>query len=235
MTELEPVYNSEIECPVCGKSTIITKVRSKFVKLVSQDEDFCPHYQTINPVFYEAWVCSQCGYAAHSSVFPDISIHDQKCVLQIITPKWTCRSFCGERDVHQALDAFKIVLYNLMVREASSYEFGKVCLRIAWLYRYMEQEDEECRFLKFAHDYYKKAFTSEHTPGDKLDQYSCMYIVGELARRLKNYEEAISWFGRLISASAKPQERTKIQPRLLENTREMVRLTKEAMGKQDSI
>ena len=70
MADLNPIYNSTLTCPVCDKKIEVTKVRSRFVKLISQDEDFCPYYETYNPVLYEAWVCKYCGYAAHSTVLP---------------------------------------------------------------------------------------------------------------------------------------------------------------------
>ena len=146
MTKLEPTFNSEILCPVCEKKIKVTKVRSKFVKLLKQDDDFCPYYETINPVLYEAWVCNYCGYAAHSTVFKNVTQSGRKAVLEKITQNWTSREFTGERDYKQALEAFKIVLYNLQVREAPFSEFAKICLRIAWVYRYMNNTEEEKRF-----------------------------------------------------------------------------------------
>jgi uncharacterized protein (DUF2225 family) len=234
MTELNPLYTSTTSCPICEKQIEVTKVRSKYVRLVSQDEDYCPHYEGLNPIFYEAWICSCCGYAAHSTVFSEATFHDCKCVREKITPKWTSRSFNGERDIRQALEAFKIVLYNLQVRGAAPSEFAKVCLRIAWLYRYNGEWVNECKFLKFAYDYYRNAYTGEHLGQNKPDEYTLMFIIGELARRLDLKEEAISWFGRVISASARHDEKKKIQPRLLEETRDLIALTRDAMKAKEA-
>lgn len=234
MTEINPVYTIKITCPICEKQIEVTKVRSKFVKLVSQDEDFCPHYEGLNPVFYEAWVCGYCGYAAHSTVFDQVSVYDRKRVYEKITPRWKSRSFNGERDIHQALDAFKIVLYNLQVREAVPSEFAKVCLRIAWLYRYCGDSENEQRFLKYAYNYYQQAFSEEHLGKNKPDEYTLMFIIGELARRLELNEEALSWFGKIITASARPDEKKKIQPRLLEETRDLITLIRDVMKSQET-
>lgn len=234
MNEIKPIYNTTIDCPICGKQIEVTKVRSKYVRLVSHDEDFCPHYEGLNPIFYEAWICNFCGYAAHSTVFSEATIHDRKCVLDEITPRWTSRSFAGERDIHQALDAFKIVLYNLQIRGAHSLEFAKVCLRIAWLYRYTGEWVDEHRFLKFSYDYYRQAYTGEHLGVNKPDEYTLMFIIGELARRLDFNEDAMTWFGRILSASAKPNEKGKIQPRLLEETRDLIVMTRTAMKTKET-
>lgn len=234
MTELNPLYSTSIICPVCDRQIEITKVRSKCIRLLSQDEDFCPHYEGLNPILYEAWICSLCGYAAHSTVFSEASDHDRKYIREKITPKWTSREFTGERDIHRALDAYKIVLYNLQVRGAPSSEFGKICLRIAWLYRYNGEWVNECRFLNFAYNYYQQAYSGEHLGQNKPDEYTLMFIIGELARRLDLLEDAVSWFGRIISASARHDEKDKIQPRLLEETRDLIALTRAAMKAKEA-
>ena len=46
MAKLNPIYNSSLTCPVCDRKIEVTKVRSRFVKLSGQDEDFCPYYET---------------------------------------------------------------------------------------------------------------------------------------------------------------------------------------------
>jgi hypothetical protein len=232
MTELNPLYNSTITCPICEKSISITKVRSKFVKLTRQDEDFCPHYETLNPILYEAWICGNCGYAAHSGAFMETDRNDRRTVLDKISTRWISRDFTGERDMDKALEAFRIVLFNLQTRSAPPSEFGKVCLRIAWLYRYKGEWVDEYKFLKFAFEYYKKAYSGEHLSSGKLDEYSCMYIIGELARRLELYEEAMIWFGKLVSASINPKEKNKIKPVLLQNVQDQIYNIRQEMKKK---
>jgi uncharacterized protein (DUF2225 family) len=227
MAELNPIYNSTLTCPVCDENIKVTKVRSRFVKLSRQDEDFCPYYETLNPVFYEAWICNHCGYAAHSSIFTEATFNDRKQVLDKIKPKWTSRDFTGERDVEKALEAFKIVLYNLQVRGAPLSETGKICLRIAWMYRYKGEWVNEFKYLKHSFNYYKKSYSQEYLSNGRLDEYTLMYILGELARRLELYDEAMQWFGKLVSASANPKEKSKIQPRLIEMTKDQIHITRE--------
>lgn len=234
MAELNPIYNSTLTCPVCEKKIEVSKVRSRFVKLISQDEDFCPYYEMFNPLLYEAWVCKYCGYAAHSSVFTEVSFNDRKMVLDNIKPKWTSRDFTGERDINKALEAFKIVLYNLQVRGAQLSEFGKICLRIAWMYRYKGECVDEYKYLKYSYDYYKKSFSQEYLSKGKLDEYTLMYILGELARRLELYDEALQWFGKLVSASVNQKEKSKIQPRLIEMIKDQIHITREKAKKNEN-
>ena len=51
-----------------------------------------------------------------------------------------------------------------------------------------------------------KAYSREYLSKGKLDEYTLTYILGELARRLELYNEALQWFGKLITASANPEE-----------------------------
>ncbi|MDI9483061.1 MAG: DUF2225 domain-containing protein [Bacillota bacterium] len=233
MAKLNPIYNSSLTCPVCDRKIEVTKVRSRFVKLSGQDEDFCPYYETYNPILYEPWVCKYCGYAAHSTVFTEVNFNDRKQVLENIKPKWTSRDFTGERDIDKALETFKIVLYNLQVRGAPLSEFGKICLRIAWMYRYKGEWVDEYKYLKYSYEYYKNSYSQEYLSNKKLDEYTLMYILGELARRLELFDEAMQWFGKLISASANPKEKSKIQPRLIEMTKDQIHITREKMKKKD--
>jgi len=221
-TGLKPIFDSEVTCPVCESTIKITKVRSKFIKLSKQDDDFCPHYEFINPMLYEAWVCGHCGYAAHNTVFNKVTENGRKAVLEQITKNWTSREFTGERDYNKALEAFKIILYNLQVREAPFSEFAKICLRIAWIYRYMGNKPEEDRFLKYSLDYYKKAFSRENSKNNNIDEFTLMYIIGVLAKRLNITSEATLWFSRLISFASNPAEKDKVKPALLENAREQI-------------
>lgn len=232
MTELKPIYDSETTCPVCDSKIKVTKVRSKFIRLLKHDDDFCPYYESINPVLYEAWVCSNCGYAAHNTVFDKVTSSGRNAVLEKITKNWTSREFTGERDYERALEAFKLVLYNLQVREAPYSEFAKICLRIAWIYRYMGNKAEEERFLKYAYDYYKKSYTRETSKNSALDEYTCIYIIGVLAKRLNLTTEAVQWFSRLISFASDPREKDKIKPILLENARDQIHQIRSEMHEQ---
>lgn len=220
------IYDKEVVCPVCDTSFTVTRVKSRTFKVASRDSDFCTHYEGTNPLLYEVWVCENCGYASLEDSFDKIGFKDAKKIKAEIEPKWTKRSFSGERTIDMALEAFKLALYNLQVRNAPSSERAKICLRIAWLYRFKGDIEEEKRFLGFALNSYCGAYQNERFPLDKLDEYTCMYMIAELNRRLGNFEESLKWFSRLISS---PEA---LKNRMLINTaREQIQILKEQMGK----
>ena len=181
----ENLYSKEIECPVCLKKFKVTKVKIKACKVDRRDTDFCVYYEGINPMFYDAWVCENCGYAAQADKFPNIPSKEAQVLAKQLTPKWTKRSFEGERNVDAAIEAFKLVLYNHQLRSAKASEMAKVCMRIAWLYR-IKEDPREHDFIKFALKYYTETYEKERFPADKLDENTCMYMIGELNRRACN-------------------------------------------------
>ena len=218
------LYNKELVCPVCSKKFNVTKVKIKACKVDRRDTDFCVFYQGINPLFYDAWVCENCGYAAQADKFLNISGKEADILLKKLAPKWKKRSFEGERSGDAAIEAFKLVLYNHQLRGLRASELAKVCMRIAWLYR-IQEDAKEHDFIKFALKYYLETYENERFPVDKLDENTCMYIIGELNRRANNYEEAVKWLSRLISS---PEARR--NPALIEAARDQYQLVRNKLG-----
>jgi len=220
----ERLYNKMIVCPVCSENIEVTRVKSRACKVVSRDADFCTHYQDINPLFYEVWVCGNCGYAALEDKFENISGKAAKLVAENISSHWKKRNFTGERSVDNAIEAFKLALYVLQITKAKASEIAKVCLRIAWLYR-LKNDSREEDFLKFALQNYMETYEHENFPIDKMDVSTCMYLIAELNRRVGNYEEAVKWFSRIVASPEARKNRM-----LMEFTREQYQLTKEQIA-----
>ncbi|NLL06283.1 MAG: DUF2225 domain-containing protein [Clostridiaceae bacterium] len=221
----DSLYSKEIKCPACEKKIEVTKVKSKACVVSSRDTDFCTYYESINPILYDVWVCEHCGYAAQEERFEELTYIEAKKIKNNITPLWKSRKFIGERDIESALETFKLALYNLQIIGAKSSDLAKVCIRIAWLYR-LKKDEREYDFLKFALGFYTEAFDKETFPIKKFDEYTCMYLIGELSRRVGLFDESILWFNKLISS---PMARTK--KTLIESAREQYYLAKEQREK----
>jgi uncharacterized protein (DUF2225 family) len=112
-------------------------------------------------------------------------------------------------------------------REAAKSETAKICMRITWLYRYMENTELENKFMEHTLNYYKLAYQEEDMTHGKLDEYTCMFIIGELSKRLAQYEESTQWFSRLIMCYSDPQQKDKIPHNLIEKTRDLIQEVKE--------
>ncbi|WP_010244078.1 DUF2225 domain-containing protein [Acetivibrio cellulolyticus] len=221
----DSLYSKEIVCPVCKKKIEVTKVKSKACVIKSKDTDFCVYYEGINPILYDVWVCEYCGYASQGERFEGLADRDAKKIKENISPFWKSRKFCGERNIENALEAFKLALYNLQKIEAKASDFAKVCIRIAWLYR-LSKDERENEFLKHALKFYKEAYQKETFPINKLDECTCMYLIAELNRRVGDIDESIMWFNKLISSPD-----AKANKVLLETARDQYHLAKEQKEK----
>lgn len=218
-------YSKELVCPVCTKKIEVTKVKSKACVVLSKDSDFCIYYEGINPILYDVWVCKYCGYAAQGERFEELSHMEANKIKDSISPFWKSRKFNGERNIESALEAFKLALYNLQKMGAKASDLAKVCIRIAWLYR-MDKDEREFEFLRHALRFYTDAYEKEKFPIKKFDEFTCMYLIAELNRRIGDIEESITWFNKLISSPAARANKV-----LIESAREQYHLAKEQKEK----
>ncbi|MFA6669909.1 MAG: DUF2225 domain-containing protein [Bacillota bacterium] len=208
-------YRVEVDCPVCKESFATSRVRSKFCVVESRDTDFCVYYKGCNPIFYEAAVCPNCGYAALYGGFSEIGPEDAKNVHARIAGKWNGRDFGGERSIEDALDAYKLSLYCSQLRKDVTADiFTSICMRMAWLYRIKKDTKEENRFLAHALEHYLILYDRGDTP-EKMDEITLIYLIGELNRRLGNADDAVIWFSRVVS-----HEMAKQKPLIVRMARE---------------
>lgn len=229
MSNLVPVYNSKMDCPACEKNFEFGKVRSKTVRFVGQDTDMFPKYEGENPLFYDAIVCPYCGFAYIGTEFGLLNRNDYQAIRTKVTPKWARRNFEGPRTVDQAIEAYKIVLLNSTARQAPASEFAKDCMRLAWMHRIKGDSVIEMKYLERAFQFYQDAYMKEHLPVGKLDEFTVMYMVGELGRRIGKYKDSLSWFTKLITAGMNPANKARIPGNLLEMTRDQTLVTKDEM------
>ena len=223
---MEGLYIKSIKCPACKKDFDVIKVKSNAFRVSTRDTDFCTYYEGVNPMFYDVWVCGNCGYASQNEKFDQIRPAELDRITANISSRWTKRSFAGERNIDAAIEAFKLALYNLQVRGAKQSDIAKVCMRIAWLYR-MKNDEKEIEFLNFALSCYSDTYEKEKFPVDKLDESTCMYMIAELNRRVGNIAESIKWFSRVVSSPEARKNRN-----LIEKAREQFQLVKDMENKQ---
>jgi len=228
MSTMPQVYNSTIICPICELDFEMGKVRTKTIRQTGQETDLCPIYEGENPLYYDAVVCPYCGFAQIGTTFDKVSSREIKIVKEKLTPKWMPRDFEMTRTLDQAIDAYKIVLLNYQVRQVPASDMAKLCMRLAWMYRFRSEPDIERKYLEHAFRYYQDTFLKENLPVGKLDEFTVMYMIGELARRLGQYGESVNWFGKLIAAGLQPANKGKVPPKLVDMGRDQMELAKKA-------
>lgn len=219
------LYSKKVICPICSNQFSSMKVKVGSCKVEKRDADFCTHYEGLNPLYYEIFVCPVCAYSATENSFEEINEKEIAVLKEAFAGRSVGRNFCNERSLNDAIDSCKLAIYTAELRESNASTFGGLCLKLAWLYRFAEDKQEE-RFLNYSLKYYLEAFNQEKFPFGNLNEISVQYLLGELSRRLGKYEDAIVWFGKVIGSPEREEN-----PRIEKLTREQWILAKDQYKK----
>jgi uncharacterized protein len=221
--ELSPYYTKQVECLHCRKKFNTTKIRSKFVKLHSQESDFQPIYANdINPLYYYIMVCEHCGfsYTEDFSKYFAPAIKEQ--IDAQISSKWVNRSYGEERTVEEAIAAYKLAYLSGTIKKEKSITLAGITLRTAWLYRNLGDVEQEKRFLYISRDLYIESYSQQDYEGTQMSEERVLYMIAELSRRLGDLEESTRYFSRVIE-----KQKTSIEPKVIEMAKEQWRLIRE--------
>lgn len=203
---LSLLYDREVRCPVCGNIFKARSVKTSAPRMLKKDSDFFIRYDNIDPYFYDIWLCNICGYASMKKDFDKIKSFQIDKVQQNISFKWRGRNYPEIYDVNIAIERYKLSLLNYCVIEAKSSSKAMNCLKLAWMHRLNEDFSSELTFLKQALAGFEDAYYNEDFPIYGMDRYTTMYLIGELNRKVENYEQAMIWFSKIITSPSVPQK-----------------------------
>ena len=145
---MKGLYKTQIKCPICEHEYEMTKVLTRRARVIKRDEDFCPYYKTLNPIFYSISVCPNCGYASFDPESENLTINQKELYRIKIMSKWQNKDLNQERNIDDAVKTYQLLLLTNKITQGKESEIAKACLRLSWLYRYKEDEAEEKRYLK---------------------------------------------------------------------------------------
>ncbi len=198
--EAKYLFDSEVECPVCHSRITVKRIRRSALRLVSRDTDSMPIYEDINPLFYDIWICNNCGYAAPQSSFSQpLTKVEAELIQHSITSKWRPKEYPPLYDANIAVERFKLALVSATVRKARPIDIAMLCLKLGWVYRTMEDAENEIKFLNQALIGLKAAYDVGPFPVAGMDESTLAFLIGDLSRRVGNYQEALQYLGRVIT------------------------------------
>lgn len=193
--EVDPLYKIQVVCLCCEQLYRTSRVRPSFKKAIRMDADFCGHYKSVNPDYYVVRVCPFCGFAFTEHFSERMTPEQRKLYYDKLGNKGIAPDLTGERDWNGAMQSYKLALLCAQIKEESQRVLAGLLHHIAWLYRYAGDLEQEERFLRYALEAYVKVYESE---ASSFNNARLMYLIGELHRRLRDYSQAIFWFGRVI-------------------------------------
>lgn len=226
--QLKPLYDKKVDCPICSFAYFTKKIRSRFIKVDKIESDFFTHYKDkeLNPIFYEVSVCSNCGYASSDTFSTYFSNNAISLIKTQITANWTGRDFSGVRTIDQAIEVIKLGILSGSLKQEKSIVMAGLCLRLSWLYRLLEDPVQEIRFMRLSLEQYKTSYLQSEYVGTQLTEMRLIYLIGELSRRLGDWDEAVKNFSKVVN-----HKNRLLETKLVEMAREQWYLVRETIAK----
>lgn len=196
------IFEKEVCCPVCDAKFKATSVKVNSPRVLSKDSDLFIRYSTVNPYFYDVWICNSCGYAALKSDFPKLKSYQKDLVLKNITPKWRPRTFSVVLNEIDAIDRYKLALITASIIEKPNSTLGILLLKTGWMYRLLNDEKNEKTFLSQAVEVLSKAYTLEDFPLYGMQRDSLSYLIADLHRLTGDDANALKWYSSVITSSS---------------------------------
>lgn len=194
------IFLRKILCPICNTNFETPAVKVNIPRISSKDSDFFIRYSVENPYFYDVWICPTCGYSALKTDFSKIKNFQKELIIKNITPKWVSRTYPIPYNENIAIEKYKLALLSAVIIESKSSTKATICLKIAWMYRLLNDIQNEKIFLLKALNLFEDTYTKESLPVYGLDRFSIMFLIGELNRRLDNNDIALRWFSEVITS-----------------------------------
>lgn len=195
---MDYLYAKEFLCPVCDRKFINYITRKSKIRLVKIDTDLKPRQEPVDPNRYDVLLCSHCGYAGLQAYFNRVADRQIDILLQKIKPRYKYKEYPIPLSAEHAVERYKMALLCAVTKGVKSGEKAIICLKTAWLYRDMGDAAHEKLFLQNALTGLKEAYSAESFPIGSMDENTTAYMIGELARRIGEYAEAMKWISALI-------------------------------------
>lgn len=201
LVDIPPLYDKKYNCMLCKEPFTTKKIRSRFIKVKKYDTDFCPTYasEENNPMLYYINVCPHCGFSFSDDFNPYFAPGTVETIIRKVCEKWVPSTiYSKERDILTAIKTLKLSSYCATLKKEKHIVIAGIYMRIAWLYRNMENEEQEKRFMKLGLNEYIESYTADDFQSKQISDVRVLYMIGELSRRIGDIDQAIKYFSKVI-------------------------------------
>ena len=194
---MKKFYKKQVKCPVCNKKFEVYHLRKKKLNFIGRDSDFCPRYKKHNPIFYLNYTCDHCGYTNFKKKFKNLKKDQIKKYKKAILSRWKKRKLNLVRNEKVALKVYKLQLITYKVMDFKKIDFSKIFIKMAWIYRLLENYKQEKIYMEKAINYFEKAYLTENLEMETKKRLQLFFIIGEFNRKLGDYKKSIDWFAKI--------------------------------------
>jgi len=187
--------------------------------------DLRPIYQNIDVTKYDVVLCPECGYAALTKYFPDLSQAQIMYLKNKVAANFKKRTTVYEYyDYDVTLERFKLALLSAIVKNAEPSELGFVSLKISWLLQNRKDaleaseeeqdvlakdyENEANAYSKKALEYFMQARMEEEYPICGMDMPTLDYLLAALCAMDNQLDKAMRMLS-LVSSNREASDRLK--------------------------
>ncbi|MCL6478233.1 MAG: DUF2225 domain-containing protein [Peptococcaceae bacterium] len=186
-------FKKEYACPLCSTRFQTLKLRQRHIMVEKTDPDFCMYYKTENPLYYEINVCPKCGYSFNSSTSGPLNTDLKAGLAKVLAGLWKGINYCALRTLEDAVETFKLAIECQRYRGADDSVMGKFFLKLGWLYRYQNMQQQERQSLDKALHHLSRSFEKGLVENPK-EEINLMFLLGQLHLTLGDERGAINWF-----------------------------------------
>ncbi len=190
---MDALFLKKLSCLACKAGFQSSKVRRSKYSVTRVDTDFCTFCRGENPLFYNTYICPECGYG-FTEHFRAPREKAREEISRNISP--FSLDFSGRRNLDLAVLANKRAIECAQLQNEKDIIKASLYLQIAWFYRIEGDMDGEKVYLEEARQYYQIAF---ETDTEIRNFGRVLYLLGEINRRLGNERDAILYLGRVIN------------------------------------
>ncbi len=213
--EEDYIFDKKYTCPVCDLGFTSKCVKSGKVKLSGHDTDLRPTYEFMDPLKYDVVACAYCGYSSLTRYYGRLSMRQIKELKMSIGNKFRgLPDIEGAYSYDDAITRYKLAVLCSVVKGSKNGERAYTCLKTAWILRgkrltldeksseYKEILADEMDCIKNAYEGFVLAISNEPFPIAGMDESTLKYIMADLARKLKRYEESAKLLGSVLTSKA---------------------------------
>lgn len=224
-TETEFLLDKTVRCPVCDNVFRTRMVKTGRVKRMEPDADLRPRFQYIDTNKYDVTSCAKCGYTAMNRYFAHLSTGQIKMIEEGVRRKFKPQTTVQKKDApiepytyEQAIERYKLALYNTLVKKGKNSEKAYECLKLSWLYRGWAEElsaeepknadkiaackKEEDAYYAQAYDGFLKAIASESFPMCGMEESTVNLLIANMAYKLEKYDIASRFVSTILTSHA---------------------------------
>lgn len=215
--EEDVLYDKRYTCPVCDLGFTSKTIRAGKIKLTGKDTDLRAKYEIADPHKYDVITCENCGYSAVGRYYSNLANRQIKDIKEQVASNF--RGINNDKESYSYDDAilrYKLALVCCIVKHAKNGEKAYTSLKMAWVIRGKRLSlkpndptiktlyDEEMECIANAYACFVEALANEVLPIAGMDENTLKYLMAELARKLKKFEESAKLLGEVLTSKATP-------------------------------